>query len=102
MEALGLSSATLGVDRKLMAEDSEIQFPVLCHYKIIAENIGEIKDTIQKVLHDEGVFSELKSGHHSEHQRYITFDVEILVTSKDYMNRLDHVLRNIPGVKMVL
>ena len=85
-----------------MTEDSDIQFPVLCHYKIIAEDIGEIRETIQKVLHEEGVFSELKPGRHSEHQRYITFNVEILVTSKEYMNHLDYVLKNIPGVKMVL
>lgn len=82
--------------------DSNLEYPVLCHYKIIAQDIGEIRETIQKVLREEGVLSELAPGRKSEHQRYITFNVEILVTSKEYMNRIDHVLKNIPGVKIVL
>lgn len=80
----------------------ELQFPVLCYFKIIAEAKPGIQQAIEQILHDEGIFSELKRGHRSERQRYITFNVDILVTSKEYMDRIDGVLKNIPGVKMVL
>ena len=80
----------------------EVKFPVLCYYKIIAEDHAGIEERIKKALESEGIFSELKLGRKSSHEKYITFNVDILVVSKEYMERIDAVLRNIQGVKFVL
>lgn len=83
-------------------EGKEIKFPVICHYKIIAIRSDDIHLKIEAKLREAGVMHPVKLGHESSERRYITYNLEILVHSKEYMNQIDALLRQIEGVKMVL
>ena len=82
--------------------EGEIKFPLICYFKIIAERSDDIRARIEAKLHAIGVMNPLKLAHESSQRRYVTFDLEVLVHSKEYMNEIDAALRSIDGVKMVL
>lgn len=84
------------------SSDEEIKFPVICYYKIIAERSDDIKLRIETALKKAGVMNPVKVSHESSRRRYVAFDLELLVHSKDYMNEIDGLLRAVEGVKMVL
>lgn len=85
-----------------MEFSEELKFPCIGHYKIIAENTPDIKQRLEKRLHEIGIMNPLTSGNHSTNDRYITFNVDILINTKEYMYEVDKALRAVPGVKMVL
>jgi len=80
----------------------EIQFPVLCHYKIIADRMDGVKPMIEKKLQDMGVVNPLNDGTVSANGKYISYDIDIKVASKDFMKKIDDGLRSIPHVRMVM
>ncbi len=84
------------------SSEEEINFPVICYYKIIAERSDDIRLRIETKMREAGVMSPVKIAHESARRRYVTFDLEILAHSKEYMNEIDSALRAVPGVKMVL
>lgn len=79
-----------------------IAFPVLCHYKIIAENDAGVERQIRQVLKDFGIQRPLRIGRRSTKGKYQAYNVEVVVNSKAFMEKLDAALREIPGVKWVL
>jgi putative lipoic acid-binding regulatory protein len=83
-------------------KEKEIKFPVICHYKIIANRSDDIQTRIEAKLKDAGVMHPIQLGHESSERRYITFNLELMVHSREYMNEIDQLLRSIDGVKMVL
>lgn len=83
-------------------DESQIKFPVDCHYKIIAENLPGIDVQIVETLKNHGVTSPLKKSSASETGKYVSFDVEVTVHSLESMKILDRALKSIAGVKMVL
>ena len=85
-----------------MDSPDEIKFPLICYYKIIAERSDDIQLRIETKLREAGVMNPVRVAHESSRRRYVTFDLEVLVHSKDYMNEIDSTLRSIQGVKMVL
>lgn len=82
--------------------EEEIKFPVICYFKIIAERSDDIHLRIEAKLRENGVMNPIKVARESSQRRYLTFDLEILIHSKDYMNEIDGLLRRVKGVKMVL
>ena len=80
----------------------ELEFPVDCHFKVIAEKLDGIAFVIETVLMELGITSPLTAGNESKGGKYITFNVAVRVDSREQMNRIDAELRNIQGVKMVL
>jgi len=80
----------------------ELEFPVDCHFKIIAEDLENIHFVIETVLMGQGVKSPLTAGNKSEGGKYITFNVTVCVESREQMNQIDAELRQIQGVRMVL
>jgi putative lipoic acid-binding regulatory protein len=80
----------------------EIQFPVICHFKIIADNMPGVKTMLEKKLQDLGVVNPLSEGTHSAGNKYVTYNLEVKVGSKEYMMQLDQAIRHAPHVKMVL
>ena len=81
---------------------AELKFPLMCHYKVIAENREGMHFVIETVLQELGVKAPLETGNMSANGKYITFMVSIAVDSRKTMNAVDQELRNIVGVKMVL
>lgn len=89
-----------------MSEDpfknEELDFPIHCHFKIIANDSPGMLGALQSALLKVGVLTPVKEGNHSEKGNYITFNLELLVNSKEQMTEIDSCLRAVPGVKMVL
>jgi len=80
----------------------ELKFPLVCHYKVIANNVKDMHFVIETVLMELGSTAPLVSGNTSGNGKYITFNTSIHVRDKEEMNLVDRELRNIEGVKMVL
>ncbi len=88
-----------------MPEDGcgeKLEFPLDCHYRIIARNIPHIEFVIETVLAGLGVPGGLKKEKESGGGKYVSFSIDVRVESKERMNRIDAELRAIEGVKMVL
>jgi putative lipoic acid-binding regulatory protein len=80
----------------------ELKFPVQCHYRIITGNIPKIDFVIETVLAELGVKEKLKQENQSSKGTYLSFGVDVMVPSREMMNKIDSELRAIVGVKMVL
>ena len=79
----------------------KLQFPVECHYKIIAE--GEsVRVLLEIVLEELGITAPLGAGNHSSHGKYVTFNFDWTVDSQEMMERIDARLRSVKGVRIVL
>ena len=82
--------------------NEKLQFPLDCHYRIIAADLPNIYFVIETVLMQLGVNSPLQKGNNSSAGKYVSFNVDVRVDSKERMDRIDAELRRIAGVKMVL
>lgn len=80
----------------------EIKFPVICHFKIIADNMPGVRIMLEKKLQDLGVINPLSEGTHSSRNKYVTYNIEVKVASKEYMHQLDNAIRTTKHVRMVL
>ena len=83
-------------------ENVELQFPVECHFRVLAENQPNMAFVIETVLMELGVQAPLQQGNVSANGKYISFTFTTVVESRDAMNRIDSELRSILGVKMVM
>ena len=83
-------------------DTSELEFPVQCHFSVIAENLQNMHFVIETVLMELGVNSPLEQSNESKGGKYVSFNVTTIVESRDQLNRIDKELRLIQGVKMVL
>ena len=79
-----------------------IRFPVVCHYKIIAEDHEGVQSAIEKVFFEVNIRARFEKGRLSDHGKYATFNADILIHSLALMHHIDHALRKIEGVKIVL
>lgn len=80
----------------------ELVFPLMCHFRVIAENRPGMDFVIETVLMELGVSSPLLPGHESKEAKYLSFNVDVKVESREKMNQIDAALRSIEGVRMVL
>ena len=81
---------------------TELEFPLECHFRIIAENREGMHFVIETVLLELGVSSPLETGNKSGGGKYASFAFSVVVDSLDTLNRIDRELRLIEGVRMVL
>ncbi len=79
-----------------------IQFPVICHYKIISEDHEGVQTAIEKVFLEVNIRVRFEKGRHSDHGKYVTFNADILIHSLELMRHIDRELKKIEGVKLVL
>jgi len=79
-----------------------IHFPVLCHYKIIAEEHEGVQSAIEKIFLEINIRVRFEKGRHSDSGKYVTFNADIMIHSLELMRHVDRELRKIPGVKLVL
>lgn len=82
--------------------DEEIKFPVLCYYKVIAEDLPGMEFIIETVLIENHVKAPAVQGNRSANGKYVTYNIEVYAHSKESMNAIDSALRSIKGVRMVL
>jgi putative lipoic acid-binding regulatory protein len=80
----------------------QLEFPLVCHYKVICENREGMHFVVETVLQELGCTAPLLEGNKSANAKYVTFNLSLMVRSKDEMNLVDRELRSIEGVKMVL
>ncbi len=57
---------------------------------------------LEKKLQDLGVINPLSEGMHSSGNKYVTYNIEVKVASKEYMTQLDQAIRSTKHVRMVL
>jgi len=87
----------------MTSNDSPLEFPLDCHYKVITEEIKNMPFVIETVLMGLGIAKpEVRAGNRSKKGKYITFNITLRVESKTMMDKIDTELRNIAGVRMVL
>ncbi len=79
-----------------------IRFPVLCHYKIIAEDHEGVQSAIEKIFLEVNMRVRFEKGHHSARGKYVAFNADVMIHSLELMRHIDRELRKIPGVKLVL
>lgn len=84
------------------SEPQQLRFPLDCHYRIIAEDSEGIRARIETALMECGVNKMLKDGNTSANGTYVTFFVDVHVTSIEQMRLISTVLGSVNGVKMVL
>ena len=84
-----------------MKED-DLEFPVMCHFRVISENLANMHFVIETVLMQLGVTDPLEEANTSKEGKYISFNVSTVVESREAMAKIDQELRLIEGVKMVL
>lgn len=82
--------------------NSELEFPLICHYRIISLDIPNIHFVIETVLAGLGVTAPLKKGNSSKKGTYISTNIDIEVDSKEMMTKIYKELCAIEGVKMVI
>lgn len=86
----------------MVFEGEELNFPLECHFKIISEDIENMRFVIETVLRQLHVFVPVEPGNKSANGKYMTYNVTVMVQSQEKMNEIDAALRNIKGVRMVL
>ena len=83
-------------------DTSNLEFPLICHFRVIAENQDHMRFVIETVLLGLGVTSPVERVNTSHGGKYVSFNISATVASRQAMNRIDQELRLIRGVRMVL
>jgi len=80
----------------------ELQFPLECHFRVIAEDRENMHFVIETVLMELGVHDTLERANASSTGKYVSFGFSTTVASREAMALIDQELRAIEGVRMVL
>ncbi len=80
----------------------DIQFPVLCHYKVISIDRDGMQSDIEKVFLEVNIRVRFQRGHNSENEKYVTYNADVMIHSLELMRYIDRALKAIDGVKIVL
>jgi len=82
--------------------NEEIKFPVQCYFKVIAESSAAgMKKSISEALAALDIAVPIEGGNQSSGAHYDTYNMSILVQTKQEMSDIDAALRKISGVRMV-
>ena len=89
--------------RELTIEELESIFPAECHFKVIAMNLIGIHKRLNEVLMELGINDcAFQPGIQSRNGKYMSYDISIQVESHLREREIDHALRAVQGVKMVM
>ncbi len=80
----------------------EIEFPVLCHVKVITEKREGMQTAIENILNKLELSVKVVLGNSSATGKYLTYNFSFMADSKEIMNQVDTEIRDIDGVKMVM
>jgi putative lipoic acid-binding regulatory protein len=79
-----------------------LEFPLMCHVRVIAESLPNMHFIIETVLMELGITDPVEKANTSSGGKYVSFNISTVVKSREEMNRIDNELRLIEGVRMVL
>ncbi len=82
--------------------EQELEFPLLCHFRVITDNLDNMHFVIETVLLELGITSPVEKVNTSGGGKYISFNISTMVESSEKMKKIDQELRLIQGVKMVM
>lgn len=85
-----------------LGRPEDIRFPVVCHYKIIAEDRAALKDQIESVFREVNISVTFLRTGRSDRGKYVTYSADVLIHSLSLMRFIDKALRAIKGVRLVL
>ncbi|MGA1194406.1 MAG: DUF493 family protein [Kiritimatiellia bacterium] len=80
----------------------EIKFPLKVHFKVIAVESPNLRAHLEIALCDLRIYDDLEPGRSSAAGKYITYNLSMMVHSREQMTSIDQRLREVEGVKMVL
>jgi putative lipoic acid-binding regulatory protein len=83
-------------------DPANLEFPLECQFRVIAEDQENLAFVIETVLMQLGVEVPVVRGNESKSGTYVSYSITTVVQSREEMTRIDTELRNIAGVKMVL
>jgi putative lipoic acid-binding regulatory protein len=83
-------------------QKQKISFPVKCPYRIIADDEPNVGSALKASLRELGITNPLTKGNQSSRGKYVSYQIDITLLSREMMQTLDQKLRSIEGVKMVL
>lgn len=79
-----------------------LEFPVMCHFRVIAENLPNMHFIIETVIMELGITDPVEEANTSAGGKYVSFNISTVVRSREELRRIDKELRLIQGVRMVL
>ena len=82
--------------------DSELQFPVACHIKVISDDRARMGFVIETVLMELGIEVPVTRGNTSAGGKFITHNFTFMAKSQEQLRNVDAEMRLIEGVRMVL
>ena len=82
--------------------NTQIEFPVLWHYKIITEADKPVAEELQKVLDSHNITDKLTAGQLSKNGSYQTYKVSVTFHDKATMDLVSKNIGSVPGVKFML
>lgn len=85
-----------------MPPSNSLEFPVTCHFRVIAEDREHMHFVIETVLLELGITDPLERSRRSGSGRYASYAFTTIVADREAMQRIDDELRRIEGVRMVL
>lgn len=82
--------------------NQELEFPLACHIKVIANDRPDMHDKLNAALLACDRNEKLEKGRKSSSGSYRTFNLSATVDSKEILTQIDDALRAVDGVRMVL
>ena len=70
-------------------EVSDLQFPLECHFRVIAHDQEGIAFVIETVLMELGITSPVEPANTSSGGKYVSFNITVLVESLEQMNLIE-------------
>lgn len=82
--------------------DPAVLYPAACHFRIIVTGDFVADEQLRQVLATSEIVAPLAPGKQSQGGKYRSLQVTVRVKDRAEMVRLDHDLRAVAGVRMVL
>jgi len=82
--------------------DEKIEFPVEVHFRIVCVSEEQVGRDVRAAAESLGVGDRLKRGNESRGGKYQSYQLSLVVESRERMGEIDRTFRAVDGVKMVL
>ena len=82
--------------------DAEIEFPAEAHFRLICIASDDVEKHVREIARTLGVEDGLSEGNTSKKGSYQTFQLTVMVESKEHLHSIDAAYRGQDFVKMVL
>jgi putative lipoic acid-binding regulatory protein len=79
-----------------------LEYPACFHFRIITETQAQAEPALLQAVQPFHVLEPLVPAQASSSGRYTAFSVSVLMQSRAEMESFDSILKQVPGVRMVL